>query len=54
MAETNPTSIHENAGSIPGITQWVSVAVSCGVHCSLDPTLPWLWCRPEAIALIRP
>ena len=30
--------------------------MSCGVGCrlGLDPELLWLWCRPVAIALIRP
>ena len=55
----NLANICEDADWIPALAQWVkgsSIAVSRGVGCrrSSDPTLPWLWYRLAATALIQP
>ena len=53
----NPARIREDAGSIPGLAQWVtgsSVTMNCSVGCRRGSDLAWLWCKPAAAAPIQP
>ena len=53
----NPTSIHEDAGLIPGLTlgyKGSGITISCGIgrRFGLSLVLLWLWYRPAAAAVI--
>ena len=52
----NQTGSHEDAGLIPGLAQWVKVAMRYGVGCrhGLGLELLWLWCRPVTTVPIGP
>ena len=49
----NLISIHEDAGSIPGLILWYSVAMNRSVSHRYGSDLLWLWRRLAAMALIQ-
>ena len=50
---TKLTSIHEDAVSIPGLTQLSCHELQCRSQTGSDPELLWLWLRKAAAALIQ-
>ena len=54
----NPTNIHETRTWVRSLALFsglrIHLAVSCGVGHRHSSALLWLWCRPAAVALVRP
>ena len=53
----NPISIHEDMGSIPGLSGlriWRCCVLWCRSQMCLRSRVEWLWYRPAGTALIRP
>ena len=53
----NPTSTHEDVGLTLGLAQWAKdLALPQLQHrhrCSSDPTMLWLWHRPENFHMLK-